>query len=248
MNQLPPSFFIMPGIILVCMLGMFLTLRRSAQKKKEKARGQSSAFPERTRSATTQMPEGRMPTSGIARISPSSRRSQASSTFDDVAQPDLDMLVANDSPPMEDLAAPTTPDSAGVLPLEHDWLAALSAVSPDPSPAPVAPAASPKAAPASSGMRRQPGSEDMVEVMRVYRTLTDGKLVVQMGDQRYRSLSEMRDPDMAQRFSDAAQELQAMTGNVAGSRLKSLAGTVVAATKAASAPAAQDTGPVGIVS
>ncbi len=242
-TQLPLTFYIMPVIILLCMAGMVYTLSRSAQKRKAKSRGQSSAFPQRplTTAAAAQSPSKR----GIARISPASNRSSSASVYDDVAQPDLNMLVSEEEAPASPhmFSQSTEPEP----PLEHDWLAALS---PDPyDPQPVAE----KVAPATQAkigtlnQQRPSDDEEMVEVMRIYRTLTDGKLVIQMGNQRYRSITEMRDPDMAQRFTDTTQELMSLTGNTAGSRLKSLASSVVAATKAAPSPAAQPISPVGIV-
>lgn len=42
--------------------------------------------------------------------------------------------------------------------------------------------------------------EGLVEVLRVYRDLADGSLVVELEGQRYRSLREIRDPNIGRRF------------------------------------------------
>jgi hypothetical protein len=51
---------------------------------------------------------------------------------------------------------------------------------------------------------------DAVEVMRVWRDLSDGTLIIQMGNQRYRTLSDIKNPDLARRFMAVVRELWAM--------------------------------------
>ena len=51
---------------------------------------------------------------------------------------------------------------------------------------------------------------DAVEVMRVWRDLSDGSLIIQMGDQRYRSLSDIQSPDLTRRFVAVVRELWAL--------------------------------------
>ncbi len=54
----------------------------------------------------------------------------------------------------------------------------------------------------------EPG--DAVEVMRVWRDLSDGSLIIQMGNQRYRTLEEVRNPELARRFTAVVRELWSM--------------------------------------
>lgn len=48
---------------------------------------------------------------------------------------------------------------------------------------------------------------DAVEVMRVWRDVNDGSLIIQMGSQRYRSAAEIRNPDLLRRFSAVVRDL-----------------------------------------
>ena len=49
--------------------------------------------------------------------------------------------------------------------------------------------------------------EDAVEVMRVWRDINDGSLVIQMGDMLFQTMDEMRDRGMAKRFIAVVQNL-----------------------------------------
>jgi hypothetical protein len=51
---------------------------------------------------------------------------------------------------------------------------------------------------------------DVVEVMRIYRDMNDGSLIVQMGGQRYRTLNQVQSPDLARRFTAVVRELWSM--------------------------------------
>ncbi len=53
---------------------------------------------------------------------------------------------------------------------------------------------------------------DAVEVMRVWRDLADGSLIVDFGGQRYRNLTEMQDPDLRRRFVGLVHNLNQMAG------------------------------------
>jgi hypothetical protein len=48
---------------------------------------------------------------------------------------------------------------------------------------------------------------DMIEVLRLYRDLSNGGLVVQVGDQKYRSLEEIVDPQVRRRFLGNAEAM-----------------------------------------
>ncbi|MEP7287177.1 MAG: hypothetical protein ABI947_15590 [Chloroflexota bacterium] len=89
--------------------------------------------------------------------------------------------------------------------LEHDWLTVLS---PEEANSEMAPTSTSKIPMPDGGL---PG--DAVEVMRVYRDLSDGKLIIQFGEGRYRTLAEISNPDMARRFSGLVRELWNMINN-----------------------------------
>nr|MBN1228707.1 hypothetical protein [Anaerolineae bacterium] len=60
-----------------------------------------------------------------------------------------------------------------------------------------------------------PGSQ-AVEVMRVYRDLADGRLMVEVGGKRYRTLQEVPDPEIARQIQGNAQGLLAFAGTDMG--------------------------------
>lgn len=53
---------------------------------------------------------------------------------------------------------------------------------------------------------------DSVEVLRVWRDLADGSLVIDFGKQRYRNLAELADPDFRRRFLSLLHALNEMAG------------------------------------
>ena len=65
--------------------------------------------------------------------------------------------------------------------------------------------------PDRQGLVYIPGSgelpEDAVEVMRIWRDINDGALLIQMGDQLFQTMDEMRDRGMAKRFIAVVQNL-----------------------------------------
>jgi hypothetical protein len=56
----------------------------------------------------------------------------------------------------------------------------------------------------------QAAPADAVEVMRVWRDLSDGSLIIQMGNARYRTMDEIAGADLARRFSTLVRELSTM--------------------------------------
>ena len=56
--------------------------------------------------------------------------------------------------------------------------------------------------------------DDMVEVMRIWRDLGDGRLIIELGGRRYRSVSEIANGELLRRFSSVVRELGQM---IAGS-------------------------------
>jgi hypothetical protein len=125
-------------------------------------------------------------------------------------EPDLDMLVAAAPTEQAAEASPPEPDMSTALVADGaDW---ISAVTPETT----------SAVSMSIGDRNidmdqenvEPG--DAVEVMRVWRDLSDGRLIIQMGDQRYRTLAEIQSQDLARRFAAVVRELWSMVNNAPG--------------------------------
>jgi hypothetical protein len=66
-------------------------------------------------------------------------------------------------------------------------------------------------APQAAGMAA-PG--DAVEVLRVWRDIADGSLIIDFGAQRCRHPAELSDPDLRRRFIAVARELNSMADNM----------------------------------
>jgi hypothetical protein len=59
-------------------------------------------------------------------------------------------------------------------------------------------------------------SESVVEVMRIYRDLADGSLIIDIGGRRYHHIGEIGDPEIARRLAGNIQALAAMVGTSPG--------------------------------
>lgn len=134
----------------------------------------------------------------------------------DLPEPDMDALLLDPIAPSNDIesvrvvpekrtvaAQPApTPTSAPVSVSDHDW---LSAITPAQEETPV-----PMSAPTTSYNPTDPLPEDAVEVMRIYRDLSDGRVIVQINNNNYRALGDIKNPDLARRFTAVVRELWAM--------------------------------------
>ncbi|MEW6579126.1 MAG: hypothetical protein AB1435_08020 [Chloroflexota bacterium] len=91
----------------------------------------------------------------------------------------------------------------------------------DPSPRPAQPAPTPPPDETAEGETpfmaaedEQPPADtpsgDVVELLRVYRDLADGGLIVAIGDRQFRSLAELRSADLARRFENVMRDLDAL--------------------------------------
>jgi hypothetical protein len=123
--------------------------------------------------------------------------------------PDLDMLTGD--LPQPDLAAMTGYDGPREAP---------TPVSPSPEPEPPVEEAVPDSPPppepvyAEDAVPDQPPQgepPDSVELLRVWRDLTDGALVVEIGGKRFRSLNELRSADLERRFRNVVHDLDALS-------------------------------------
>jgi hypothetical protein len=147
----------------------------------------------------------------------------------DLPEPDLDMLsmpsldALIDIPSVKGERAQSSPVMNPVVleseSLAPDWLASL-ADSPDTTMASsdsTSQAQEITAMDSSSSANTDfdpnaPLPADAVEVMRIYRDMNDGHLIIQMGDQRYRSMNDIKNPDLARRFTTIVRSLWAMVG------------------------------------
>jgi hypothetical protein len=132
--------------------------------------------------------------------------------------------------PIESYAEAATVQSS----TDHDW---LSAVTPEASQQSDQEELADMSVPTSQNNPYGNASMevgDAVEVMRVYRDLSDGKLIIQLGDGRYRALSDIKNADLARRFSALVRELWTMINGGGGAPAAST-GTYTTVNEAVSA-------------
>ncbi|MCC7451222.1 MAG: hypothetical protein IT324_27680 [Anaerolineae bacterium] len=227
-KQVPPAILLAPLVFGALYIGLTVFIIRRASKRRRLQR-------EAKQQVLQQMSGSRIPMENfLSGELPNKPLRPAEWTVPaelrDLPEPDLDVLanpvlledmpedVPQDMPEATPLAtmaeAAAVPASvAAPLIAEPDWIAAV--VPPQ--------EAADTEKPAGGTMDSKPDgsvSGDAVEVMRVWRDLSDGTLIIQMGNQRYRTLSDIKNPDLARRFMAVVRELWAMV-NAAPSRAPS---------------------------
>jgi hypothetical protein len=89
-----------------------------------------------------------------------------------------------------------------------DWLSMMPPGSPAPTP--------------NNAIPSDAEHNDMVEVMRIWRDLGDGSLVIELGGRRYRSINEISNSELVRRFTAVVRELWLMVNNGAPNRSTTL--------------------------
>jgi hypothetical protein len=108
-------------------------------------------------------------------------------------EPDLDLLIGGATPPkrLETPSSAPAPELPITLPV---------AVTPE------------ERMPIPEMLENEPVSlpEDAVEVMRIWRDISDGSLIIQIGDKYYRHAAAIGNPDQKRRFEAVVRTLSAM--------------------------------------
>ncbi|MBX3066237.1 MAG: hypothetical protein KF726_24880 [Anaerolineae bacterium] len=203
LGQIPISFIIAPiffGVLYI--IAMVIVFRRAAERRRRRREamfGYDQPQPTPTRGFVPAMAGAAVAAAAVPAVI-SSRTALMSST-PPIEEPDLDMLTTN-----------SLLDEAERMP---------STPPPAPAPKPTAqaqPAAQPvQSASAPRLMSTEEDPDDAIEVMRIWRDVNDGGLIVQMGNQRYRTLLEVRTPDLQRRFTAVVRDLMNIAGINAGS-------------------------------
>jgi len=97
-----------------------------------------------------------------------------------------------------------------------------------------------------AGKARQTAPPDAVEVMRIWRDVTDGTLIIQIGGRYFRTLQDIRDAGQERRFMAALRELAAMSRVAPAPEAASLPTEAAPAPEAASAPEEQPVAPAPV--
>ncbi|MGQ9849495.1 MAG: hypothetical protein ACUVSU_05525 [Aggregatilineaceae bacterium] len=178
-------------IALTCVAGilwlglMALVLQRAAERKRRAAQGLEPLPSLPVALYRRLMGTGNAPVAAVS-AAPSPRVA--------VPLPDLKMLTG-------DLATQPAPTSAPSPSREPD--------TPSPAPNMAPPAAN---TPAASETAPELPAHDAVELLRVYRDLADGGLILVIGGQPFRSFAELRDADLDRRLQAVLRDLEALTG------------------------------------
>jgi len=133
--------------------------------------------------------------------------------------PDLDMLTGN--LPTPDLEA-TTGHEQAESPPEGEEMPSAEYAPPEPSPEPaedIATADASEETPDTPDAAQEPDHpppapaappQDSIELLRVYRDLADGMLIVEIGGKQFRSLGDLRGADLERRFQNVVRDLDAL--------------------------------------
>ncbi|PJF34732.1 MAG: hypothetical protein CUN49_14160 [Candidatus Thermofonsia Clade 1 bacterium] len=129
-------------------------------------------------------------------------------------EPDLDLLLGKPNLPAETTAPVPVPSASPVAVAHEESLPVPETILSEPISLP----------------------EDAVEVMRIWRDISDGSLIIQIGDQYYRHSAAISNPEQKRRFEAVVRTLSAMIGLPSAPLPKPIAAT---SAPAASAPAAE---------
>lgn len=192
---------ILAGITWVAMT--YLIMRRDAERRRRKREG-LEPLPSFYKQAYDYF--NKSETVSASSI-PSAAPAEPTPAF---ALPDLDDLIADFAPDTNPLvleefeSAPTPPVKVAAAPIQDEVVLPVQepVVSDEFSYVP--------------GSNELPG--DAVEMMRVWRDVSDGRLIVGMKDQLFASMSEIQDTALRNRFRKLAQDLNQIAGVQASSR------------------------------
>jgi hypothetical protein len=267
LSQIPIIFLLLPlffgGLYIILMVYIF---RRAAERRRRAREAQGLPVAPKRPSLEARAVSGTLNAAGAFISNLSSRRNEGSSAakspanwtrppeLRSVPEPELDLLVM----PIEVLNEVASSEPMTGIHYDTDYNTNYGTnydANPDDvytanaSSLPIVP---PNRAVSrfDSQSRMEPimdNLNDAVEIMRVWRDLNDGSLIIQMGDQRYRTMGEIRNPDLARRFTAVVRELWNMVGGGATPRqITPLPSTTTAAEISSSMPTTDTQKPSGL--
>ncbi len=209
-RQVPPGIVMAPIIFgaLYIALTIYILRRAAARRRQKQQQAATTPVVAPVKSKWSSVSLGNLLRTEPAEKPPKSAEWSVSAELRGLPEPDLDMLVSpvalgqadlaamvhSLQPAPEEPTAATSADLVAVMAPAQEEMPAMTNVSSD---------ASPEMA--------EPG--DAIEVMRIWRDLNDGGLIIQMGNQRYRALNEVQNPDLVRRFVAVVRELSAVANN-----------------------------------
>jgi hypothetical protein len=218
LRQVPIGFLLAPlffGALWVVTMVWFL--RRGAARRRARALVKGGTMPLQAQvSNTASAPLSFLPNLFAGRMS---RQSLFSETAQNLPEPDLESL-ASISPQVALLDAQPdfVPDIANTLTPVPDWFDM-----PQPSAELVDPNALEPVSPEMKELSVTPSKlsdpAGAVEVMRVWRDLSDGSLLIELDGQRFRAPREISSAELARRFINVVRELWTMVNTGVPSRI-----------------------------
>jgi hypothetical protein len=215
-RQMPLSILLAPVVFGALYIGLTIYIFRRAAERRRRAKLEAAPIGYTPKSAK----KSKLPIADFLRgelpIVPSAPAEwTVPAELRALPEPDLDMLT---TPVLIDEDMVTTPaavpiqaSTATVAPVapEQEWGGAL---------VPAPEAAMTNVEDNEMSTQSHNNSEnieigDAVEVMRIWRDINDGGLIIQMGGQRYRTLGDIKNQDLARRFVAVVRELWSMVSN-----------------------------------
>lgn len=201
-SQIPISFVLVPiffGVLYIA--AMFIVFRRAAERRRRRREAQAGGMMAMGGMVPAGAGGGFAPMAMMSAQPPKPKAPPITPLppVANVPEPDLDMLTTSLLDEAERLGTSAAPAVA-------------------------LPTAVP-AAPVNMGAvaATQPAPQNAIEVMRLWRDVDDGGLVVQMGDQRFRSLAEIQNPDLVRRLSAVVRDLTTMVSGTAATPVMPIA-------------------------
>jgi hypothetical protein len=215
-RTVPPAIWLTPIVLGVLYVGLTAVIlrRAAARRRRERQAAAPLQMPDKAKRANLPLGDflrGQLPDRPLEPA-----KWTVPAALRNLPEPDLDLLTSpiviedEGSDAADDSAQAETADVTPAGENEHDWVAA------------VVPEQEEVSAMTSNHVEYDSpaGPEDVpigdaVEVLSVWRDLSDGRLIIQMGNQRYRTLGEIPSADLARRFVAIVRELSAMVNNTA---------------------------------
>lgn len=210
-SQVPLPILLAPlilgGLYVVTMVMIF---RRASERRRRVRAAREGIDPEALKPQRNGVPGGMLSLLRAAQNTPTAPKY-------DLPEPDIDLLTSFVNMSETNTAAPNAPilepESAEIELVDADILPAAPAPQPRASGTFTVTPSQERSIDMNASTAANPTSDpsDAVEVMRIWRDLNDGGLIIQMGGQRYRSLEEVRNPDLLRRFKAVLSELLSLS-------------------------------------
>lgn len=222
LSQIPIQIILAPIVFgALYIVAMVFIFRRAAQRRRKAREAKNAALgldaPGADAAKGAPLPDSVLAPAAHSRLGRLAGASRAVDLSGGAAlpEPDLDLLLMPvPEAPAATVAAARPAPPAGSLPVappdapDHDEHEEEDAVE-------YAPVAREDAEMAADPGQSLPADlSDAVEVMRIFRDLSDGALIIRIGDRYLRSADEFQNPELLRRFTTIVRDLTALTNQL----------------------------------